>query len=435
MNNALQFLVAFVVGLVVTLAISTAHAESILIRQATVHTVSDSNVLENTDILIDEGVIQNIGADLVPPDGARLLDGRGKIVTPGFFVGLSALGLEEINLDYESNDTQLYGTPYYGAVLDAVDAYNPASSVIPVTRVGGVTRAFISPLPGEGLFGGQGAVIDLSGAPASVTRPRAAQNLVLGYAGANRAGSTRLGAWALLRTHINHARLYAADPVKYARDMRVDEISLVDVEALGPVAEGVQPLIVEVHRASEIRKLIELKWDYDLRIILYGAREAWQVAEELAAADIGVIVNPLDNLPVRFESLGATLENAARLHKAGVKIAFYDNDIGFTHNVRLLPHLAGNAIAHGLPYDAAMEAVTINPAEMFDVADKVGTLELGKAADIVVWDGDPFEVTTRPTDVIINGEIMPMTTRQSRLRERYRDLSRGDLPPAYPGLP
>ena len=179
--------------------------------------------------------------------------------------------------------------------------------------------------------------------------------------------------------------------------------------------------------------LIKLKNDYNLDVVIVGGSEAWRVARPLATANIPVIVDALYNLPQQFEDMGATLENAGRLARAGVPIAFY-NPPGFgAHNLRALPQLAGNAVANGMTKDAAIAALTINPARMLGIDGRYGSLEVGKGADIVIWDGDPLEVTSRPITVMIDGKLTSLENRQTRLRERYKDLSRGDLPHAYRG--
>jgi imidazolonepropionase-like amidohydrolase len=184
---------------------------------------------------------------------------------------------------------------------------------------------------------------------------------------------------------------------------------------------------VAVDRAADLRTALALRREFPLRLILAGAAEGWMVAHELAQAGVAVLVNPMTNLPERFEALGATLENAARLAAAGVTVAFMTGD---AHNARNLKQGAGNAVAYGLPWDAALRAMTVVPAQIWGLADRLGSLEPGKEADVVVWDGDPLEVTTFADHVLIGGVEMPMTTRQTLLRDRYRRLD-GELPPAY----
>ncbi|MEM9617361.1 MAG: amidohydrolase family protein [Pseudomonadota bacterium] len=412
----------------------SASAQTTAIMNGDVHTAV-GGVIENGDVIITNGRITQVGADLTAPAGATVIDAEGKVVTPGIFAPLSTIGLSEINLDAEANDAgprREVGFPL-GAALDAVDAYNPSSILIPINRAGGVTRALSAPQAGDSLFGGRAAVIDMSGRTNSITKRQAAQILEMGYSGATRAGDTRMGAWALLREYLDEARSYAANPNDYVRRPRDGRFAVSDLRALGPVIAGDQPLIVSVNGAKDIRTLIRLKNTYNLDVIIAGGSEAWREAEALATAGIPVILDPLFNLPAQFEDLGATLENAARLNEAGVKISFY-NPPGFgAHNLRLLTQQAGNAVANGLPHDAAIAALTINPAEMFDLDSQLGSLEAGKIADVVIWEGDPLELDTQPEAVFINGQRQDLGNRQQMLSDRYRDLSRGALPHAYRG--
>lgn len=396
--------------------------------------IGNGDAIENGDVIIRDGRIAQVGVDLSAPSGADVIDGTGKVVTPGLFAPISNLGLVEIGLDAEGNDTgpnQGVGFPL-GASLDAADAIRTSSTLIPVNRAGGVTRALTAPSPGDSMFGGRAAVIDLSGDANSVTRARVAQILTLGYGGAARAGDTRLGAWALLRETLDEARSYAASPSEYLRRSRESRHTPADLKALSPVVAGEQPLFVYINGETDIRNLIRLKNTYRLRVVIIGGSEAWKLADDLAAANIPVILSPTANLPSQFEDLGATLENAARLHAAGVQIAFTGTASG-THNLRALTQQAGNAVANGLPYDAAISALTRNPAMMAGLGDQLGTLQAGRIADVVIWDGDPLELTSAAEMVFINGERQDLENRQSALLKRYRDLSRGDLPFAYRG--
>ena len=413
---------------------ASALAQTFAVMNGEVHTIT-GGVIENGDVIIRDGRITQVGADLTAPVGAITIDASGKIVTPGIFAPFSTIGLEEISLDDEANDAgpqRESGFPL-GAALNAVDAYNPSSTLIAVNRAGGVTRALSAPDAGDTIFAGNAAVIDLSGRVNSVTKPKAAQIAMMGYSGAARSGDTRMGAWAVLREYLDEAAVYAAAPNSYASRAREDRFAIADIKALGAVLSRDQPLIVSANSANDILNLIRLKNAYRIRVMIVGGSEAWRVARPLAAANIPVILDPMFNLPSQFEDLDATLKNAARLDKAGVKIAFY-NPQGFgAHNLRLLTQQAGNAVAEGLDYEAALAALTINPAEMFGLEAQLGSLEPGKIADVVVWDGDPLELTTRPEAVFINGRAQDLNNRQIMLRKRYRDLSRGDLPFAYRG--
>ncbi len=404
----------------------------IVIQNARLHTMGPAGVVENGDVIINDGRIVAVGTDLPAPQGATVIDGAGKVVTPGLFAPFSEIGLVEYGLDGEADDSSADDDFPLSAALDAQDAFNPTSTLIAINRAGGVTRALSAPLPGGKLFGGRAAVVDLSGRIASVTVPQAAQIAALGYAGASIEGDSRLGAWAVMREYLSEARVYAINPRDYKGRSRDNDMNYADLEALGPVVAGRQPLIVYVNSATELRNLIRLKTDFSIQVIALGGGEAWRVARELAATNISVILDPVLNLPSSYESVAATLANAARLNAAGVRIAFYNSDAP-AHNARLLTQLAGNAVAAGLPYEAALAALTLNPAAMFGLQDRLGSLEAGKIADVVVWDGDPLELSTRPYLVVIEGKAMSRENRQTRLRDRYKDLTRGPLPFAYRG--
>lgn len=413
---------------------SLASAQTIAIQNARVYTMAGANAgrIDNGDVIVKDGVISAIGQDIPVPEGATVINAQGRIVTPGLFAPWSQIGLVELSLDGEANDSLTEDDFPLSAGLDATDAFNPSSTVIPINRAGGVTRAIAAPDFGAKMFGGQGAIVDLSGRPNSVVRAQAVQSVAMGALGLGFNGGTRLGNWASLRDALDEARAYAANPAAYVMRPRQGGLPIGDLKALGPVARGQQPLVVAVNGVTDIRTLIKLKAQYGVNAIILGGAEAHLIAPEIAAAKIPVILNPLLNLPVQFESLASSLSNAAKLNAAGVTIAFYDPPSG-THNLRLLPQLAGNAVAHGLPYDAALAALTINPARIFGAADRLGSLEIGKAGDVVVWDGDPLEVATRPIAVLIDGRVTSLKTRQTMLRDRYKDLTRGDLPFAYRG--
>jgi imidazolonepropionase-like amidohydrolase len=416
--------------------------QTTLIRNARIHTMAGAGagaggamqVIAEGDILMRDGVIAAVGADIPAPDGANILDAKGRVATPGIFAPWSQIGLEEIGLDDEANDSSPEGDFPLSAALDAADAFNPAASMIAINRAGGVTRAIVAPAAGSKMFGGRAAIVDLSGRAESLTRARMAQSVMLGEAGAGRNGGTRMGAWASLREYLDEARRYGANPDAYAARPIDPKFALADLKALVPAARGQEPLIVAVNRASELRALIRLKADYGLNVVALGAAEGHIVAKELAAANIPVIINPMRNLPGQFESLGATLANARKLHEAGAVVAFYDPPSG-SHNLRLLPQLAGNAAANGMPYEAALAAITLNPAIIYGVASQFGSIEPGKVADVVLWDGDPLEVSSRPLAVFIDGQRVSLRNRQTLLRDRYRNLAPNDLPFAYRGAP
>jgi imidazolonepropionase-like amidohydrolase len=396
-----------------------ASTEIVAITGATVHTMGPAGTLHGATVLIAGGRIQAVGAGIAVPAGARRIDAAGKVVTPGLLDSLTQLGLVEVNAVEDTEDATNTDLQV-SASFEVADGINPRSMLLPVNRVEGITRAISAPATGKSLFLGQGAVIHLGGGPQTVVRRSVAQFVALGESGARLAGGTRGAAVSRLREALRDALDYDANRAAYDRaERRPYSLPRLDLEALLPVARGEQPLVVVVNRASDIEQVLELARRMKLRLILAGAAEGWEVAGEIAAARVPVLLDPLANLPESFEEMGATLENAARLARAGVTLGFFTGD---SHNSRNLRQAAGNAVAYGLPWDAALAAMTVNPARIWGL-DEYGTLEPGKDADVVIWDGDPLEVTSAAERVFIRGREMPRDSRQIRLRDRYRAAS------------
>ncbi len=436
MKKSLKILktIAIIASLTLVSSVSAFAQQSntVAVMNGQVHTVTGT-IIEEGDIIMQNGEIISVGANLAAPEGATVIDATGRIVTPGIISPYSTIGIVEIGAVADSNDSGPNRSFELSAALNAADAYNPASTLVSVNRAGGVTRAVSVPSAGGSIFGGEAIMIDLTGGNNSITRAGIARSVQLGSGGISREGGTRLGVWAIVRETLDAAQTYANNPASYIADSSEGRYTVSDLKALGPVIRGEQRLLATVNRAADIRTLIKLKNDYRLNVIIVGGAEAWREARALAAANISVILDPMENLPANFESLSATLRNAAILNQAGVKISFF-NPQGFgAHNLRLHRQQAGNAVANGLPFDAALAALTRNPAQMFGIGGRLGTIEVGKRGDVVVWDGDPLEVTTSAVAVIIDGQPQSLDNRQQKLLERYRDLSRGDLPHAYRG--
>lgn len=409
------------------LAALPALAETVVITGATIHTMGPQGTIRNGSVVIENGRIKAVGANVAAPAGARTVNGQGKVVTPGLFDSLSQIGLVEIGAVQDTADASV-DDDRVTAAFNVADAINPRSVLIPVNRVEGLTRIVAAPDTGESLIAGQGAVIHLGGPGDFLVRSPVAMFAVLGESGARLAGGSRAASILRLREALEDAKDYAANRKAFeAGERREYALSRLDLEALIPVVRGELPLVVNAHRASDIEAALRLAKEYSLKLILSGVNEGWKVADQIVAAKVPVLVNPLNNLPGSFENLGATLENAARLHKAGVTVAFMSGD---AHNSRNIKQAAGNAVAYGMPWEAALAAMTSVPARIWGISDRYGTLEPGKDADVVVWDGDPLELTSFPVAVFIRGQEMPMTSRQLELRDRYKDLS-GPMPPAY----
>ena len=401
-------------------------------------------------VVIQNGRISAVGADVAVPSGAQVIDAQGGVIAPGFVAVDSGLGGVEVSALADTNDLR-QSSNSLSAAFDVSWGLDPDSFVIPVTRLGGVTRAIVTPQhPGSsgghvheedtagvgaggyhspGLFAGQAAVIHLAEGTDILVESQVAMVAPFGDAGAGVAGGARGAEFTLFREILREVRLYARNRAAYDRgDLRDLQLSRADLEALIPVVEGRMPLIVTVHRASDIRNVLRLAREENLDIILDGAEEGWRVAAEIAAADVPVLINPLDNLPSSFEVRGASLENAARLHAAGVMIAIKGNE-GSVHRAREARYNAGNAVAHGLPFLAAIEALTVNPARIFGQEDRFGALRPGLEADVVVWTGDPLEPLSQPIAVIIRGQPQDLNSRALELRDRYRGGA--PTPPAY----
>jgi imidazolonepropionase-like amidohydrolase len=407
-------------------------AQPVAIINGTIHTVGPAGVIENGTVIMDSGVIIAVGAGLPAPAAATVIDAKGAPVTPGLMNSNTRLGLVEVELEESTNDARTE-TEKFSAAFDISLGLNPESATIPVTRVRGVTRAVTVPEPGTTLFAGQGAVIGLGTPGRFWVKPKAAMFAALGEGGAELTDGSRAAAWLFLRTALDDAVFFKNNRRAFDRaEARDTIVPMLDLAALQPVIDGVIPLAMEVHRASDIREAIRLAADYRLRVILLGATEAWKVAAELAQSGLPVILDPRDNLPSRFETLNATLENVPKLVQAGVKVAFATGGDKLYHNPRNLTQFAGIAVANGITPEQALVAMTRAPAEIWGIAESYGTLERGKDADVVIRSGDPLEIASIPTHVFIRGEAIDVgDTRPYRLRDRYRDLRNQEPPLGY----
>lgn len=407
--------------------------------------------IENGVVVARGGKIVAAGAGVAVPAGVRVIDAGGKWVTPGLVIAVTDLGLVDVGAVSESNDDDA-DKAVFNAALDVSVAIDPDAPPVAVSRTGGVTRAAVAPVAGNAIFAGQGAVIDLAATADPVTRARAFQYVELGERGASLAGGSRVAAQALLRNALREAReldrraglsapgVAGGDPrmVSSVQGQATDTLlTRFDAAALVPVVTGRQPLYVHVDRAADMRATLALKREFPaLRLVVVGASEGWRVAGELAAAQVPVIATALTDLPGRFETLAATQSNVGRMKKAGVKVAignFYDGE-----QPRYAPQYAGNLVgvarvpgATGLTWGEALAAITSVPAEIIGEGDHFGSLKPGRAADVVVWDGDPLEVTSGVVAVYVDGVAQSLANHQTRLRDRYRHPQEGSLPKAY----
>jgi len=392
-----------------------AFAGTVAFTNATIYTADAAGVIQGGTLVMQNDRIVAVGKDVKVPAGASVIDASGKILTPGFFAPLSGFGVVEVDGVTETNDRPS-GNKRYSAAMDMADAYNPRSLRIAINRVEGVTRAMVSPeaRKGGGVFSGQGAVVALGSTDNWLVKPQAAMFANFGEEGAKLSG-TRASTVLAFREAFEEVRNAGKPAVRPTVD---STLTALDVAALRPVLAGQEPLVVNANRASDITAALKLADQYKLKLIINGGDEAWLVAAQLAAHKVPVILDPQAILPMEFESLGARLDNAKLLIQAGVTVVFSDDKTA-SYNARNLRQLAGIAIGNGVEPQAALAAITLNPARLYGVDKQLGSLAVGKQADVVLWDADPFELTSYPSAVYINGERISNTTRQTELRDKY----------------
>lgn len=402
-------------ALATTAVASPAAAQTFAIINAHIVTPGPVGEIENGTVLIRDGRIAATGPAVAVPSGVKTVDAAGSYVTPGLIAVNTALGLIEVSSVRGSMDDRTHNSGI-SASFDVQYGLNPASTLIPVARLGGITHAVVMPgyddsdkereLP----FAGQAAIISLGQGTNMLYRSNVGMVLELGERGAMRIGGSRAAEFVEIRQVFDLARQPPRDTYPFG-------LSEADIRALKPVLAGSMPLIAIVHRMADIRQLLQLAKDYRLKLILSGAEEGWQVAPEIAAARVPVLLDPTANIPSNFDMLGASLRNAAILKAAGVEIAIAGNDGGY--RVRDMRYNAGLAVSRGLPYAAAIEALTLAPARIFGIADQLGSIAPGKIADLVIWDGDPLEPLTQPTAIFVGGHEQPLESRATELGKRY----------------
>ena len=458
---------SFAIGCALTGALIgwKASAQMVAITGGTVVVGDGGEPIPNGTVIVQDGRVIAAGSNVAVPAGAQRVDATGKWVSPGLVAGFSRLGLAEIDAVSSTNDAVANSSPF-SAAIDVAPGINPRAQAIAVSRVAGVTRAIVAPVTARSIFAGQGAVIDTGADMDAITQRRAFQYVEFGEEGANDAGGSRPAAHAYFRNALREARDVAAGqsvrsvsagaarpdgrlPVEEVPDTslltavegRPNDVLLsrFDARALVPVIQGRQRLLIHVERASDILEMLDLHREFPaIRMVLVGAAEGWTVAPQIAAAGVPVIANALTDLPASFEQLAATQSNIGRMVAAGVEVGIGMLNEDETRMVRVTPQLAGNLVAltrvpgaTGLSYGQAFAAVSSVPADIMGLGGEIGSLAPGRRADVVLWSGDPLELSTAPERVWIDGVEQSMVTRQTRLRDRYRTPAPGDLPKAY----
>jgi len=420
----LSFIVA-IIGFCSFFGLQGADNEVIAIRGGKLVTITKGDI-ENGVLLIKEGKIAAIGKDIPIPKNAKVIDAAKYIVLPGFtdsFTNLPAVEVEDIEETREYEETTSPVTPH----MRIIDGINPENKLISAARKSGVTSVLCA--PGEGnLLSGQSAFIQLLGDRVEnmVLKFPVAVHGSLGEAPKLRFGkknqypSTRMGEAALLRQTLVDTQDYMSKITKYEEKLKEYQqqekegkadptkkptppaVNL-KLKSLIPVMKGEIPLILRANRYDDILTSIRIGEEFKLKLVLNHGADAYKAAEKLASKNIPVIVGPMTPYRQTHETLGALYENASLLHKAGIKIAF---QTGSANNVGKLLYEASIAVTNGLPYEEALKALTINPAEIFGLQDELGSLEEGKKADIVIFDGDPLNSLSHLKMVIIGGKIV-----------------------------
>jgi len=393
-----------------------------LLKNATVVTVTKGTLI-NTSVLLDNGKIIQVGTT-ISSDGAEVIDCTGMFIYPGIIDGGTRLGLVEVSSVPETVDYSDVGnvTPN----MQALTTVNPNSEAIGVTRVSGVTTVLT--VPTGGLFPGTAALINLNGyTPDQMYGGFKA--VAMTFPSSGRRGRFDRRSDEDIKKDGEKAMKEANDIWDNAKsylELKKSGAELTyfpEMEQLSKVITGELSLLIEVNSASDILNAIKWVEGKNIKVIFTGVAEGWRVAEQIAKAKIPVVTGPIQELPTRgSDRYDTPYANAGMLAKAGVKVALRTDE---EENVRNLPFHAAFAAAYGLGKEEALKAVTINPAEIFGVADQYGSVEAGKRANLIVSTGDPFETRSQIMHVFIDGYRIPMSNRHIRLYQEFLERSPG----------
>lgn len=390
-------------------------AEAVLITNANIYDgKSDDPFISN--IYIKNGKIKNISNNLF--DVENVIDASGMIVTPGFIATDTEIGIVEIGALSVTRDDR---PSMYNIGFSVFDAFNPNSTLIPWNRANGITSAITLPKYSSSPIGGLGSFFDLD---SNINISGTKDMVMVGRVGGSSSGS-RAETFALIEDLLDLA--FSIEPrvvksnaeiIKFMSEMPLVshlDLQIRDIHALYKLANTDLPLIIESNRASDILKLIDLKNKYNLNLVIMGAQEATLVIEQLKDSDIPLIVNPINNIPNSFDELASNINASARLEDAGITLMF---NAPRDHNYHLIRQGAGVAVANGMSYSGAIKALSSNVSKTFKLGSK-GLIEEGASADLMIWGADPLEPSSMPIKVFINGIDTDLTTRSSRLRDRY----------------
>jgi imidazolonepropionase-like amidohydrolase len=420
-----------IAGAALVAATGPASAQTIAITGAKVYPVSSAPI-ENGTVLIRDGKIVAVGANVSVPADARRIDAAGKWVTPGFVNSVTQLGVSEVGQVTDTRDDRARGRDNVAAAFTVWEGLNSQSVLIAPARREGVTNVAVVP-SGNHLVSGQAAMLNLVDGMPSDMVIRAPIAMVAQVQSPGGAGVGARGELIVrLRELIEDTRAFARNRAAFERaETRDFSASRLDLIAMIPVVEGRLPLLVVADKATDIDAALRIARENNIRIMIGSGAEAWMVADKLAAAKVPVLTGAMNNIPGGFTTLGQMQENSGMLRRAGVQVILIGNGGADTEtfNVRNIKQEAGNAIAYGMTWDDALRAVTLTPAEVFGVSDRIGSLQAGRDANVVIWNGDPFEFSTVPEHVFVRGREYKEMDRQELLTERYKTLPPGKAIP------
>ena len=391
------------------------NAQTIVIKNATIYDgLNNSPFVGN--ILIDQNKIKKISTSNLQAD--IVIDASDKIVTPGFIATDTQIGIVEIGALSVTRDDS---SSMYKIGFSIFNGFNPNSTLIPWNRSNGITSAITlpnntsSPIGGLGSFFVLDSELDVTGTSDMV---------MIGEFGGS-SSKSRAEQFSMIEDLLVLASSLSKSDINSDLELSslIDEWAISnamdlhprDLRALYKLVNENLPLIIKSHRASDLLKLIELKEKFNLNIVIMGAQEASLVAAKLAEHNIPLIFDPMNNIPESFDELASNIQMASKLEEAGIQMMF---TVSRSHNYHLIRQGAGVAVANGLSYEAAIRSLTSTPAKVFGIEDR-GVIESGKIADLIIWEADPLEPSSMPEYVFINGENIDLTTRSSRLRDRY----------------
>jgi imidazolonepropionase-like amidohydrolase len=392
-------------------------------------------VIENGVVVMQNGRITAIGgAGTALPAGAKVVDVTGMTVYPGLIDSETHLGLTEVSADRMTND-ELEASDEIMPHMHVYDAFHAETALIPVTRINGITNAIVAPASGDTLPG-QDSFIQLAGASATEMLTVRDIAMPLNFTGQQRRNQnfdqakypfTRMGMAAQLRQAFIDAQDYEQKIAAWEKKKNSSDEKEKDkagappkrdlkLEALLPYLQGKKPVVLAAEQPNDLLTALELANEFHLKVVLNHVTHSASLLDKIAATGLPVIVGPIYEQPKESERYDAVFSMPAKLAKHGVKIAFASYD---AHQARNLPYAAGYAVGFGLPAEEALKALTINPAQIWGVDKDLGSLEVGKLGNVVVANGDPLDVRTDVKHVFIQGQEIPLVSKQTQLRDQY----------------